>query len=97
MHQSIVTTAPDPRGRAWIAGKMCRVFTFASSPQCRGFLFLDENSGDYSCARKNTIDCVVLLTVGLINSRDFLNGKSKSPLCPGVEGPWLQMTSALCA
>ena len=36
-----------------IAGKMCWVFTFASSSQCRanaGVLFLGENSGDYSCA-----------------------------------------------
>ena len=42
MHQSIVTTAPLPEAGWGIAGKMCRVFTFASSPWCQmsaGILF----------------------------------------------------------
>ena len=30
---------PHPRGRAGVAGKVCQVFTFASSPPCQGFVF----------------------------------------------------------
>ena len=33
---------PPPRDRA---GKMCRIFTFASSPQCRGFVFRQKYRG----------------------------------------------------
>ena len=35
MHQPFVSMAPSPVQGGGIAGKTCRVFTFASSPQCR--------------------------------------------------------------
>ena len=43
MHQSIVTTSPSPGEGLGIAGKMCRISAFASSPE---FCFLGEKVGN---------------------------------------------------
>ena len=91
MHQSNVTTVPNPRAGWGIAGKKCWVFTFASSQQCRGIVFfLGENtcSGDYSCERGHI--AVVLPTV-CPHSMGLIAGifwtKCESPrYSPGVEG-----------